>query len=162
MSGACYPTAPPSIPLQNSPEHRLKRLVLGLIVASTSVTAADLAGQWTLNMDRDFRGNPAVPVECTFERQRTDLTVKCGTANGIGEMKGEVRGRKVKWGLEMTGIPPVLEDRLVLTYSGELNDSETTVKGTWRLTSSVLDEKGTFEATKKREAHQEPRGRPVR
>ena len=44
----------------------------------------------------------------------------------------------------------MLEDRLILSYSGELNVSGTTVKGMWRLTSSVLDGKGTFEASKKR------------
>ena len=140
----------PAFRSHNRPEHRLRQLVLCLIVSpSTSMTSADLAGQWTLKMDRDFRGNPSVPVECTFEQQRTELTVKCGTANATGEMKGQVRGRSVTWGLEKTGIPPIVEDRLILTYSGELNNSGTTVTGVWRLTSSVLDEKGTFEATKK-------------
>ncbi len=128
----------------------MKRFVLGLLVAgSTSVTAADLSGQWTFKMDRDFRGNPGVPVECTFKHERTQLVVKCETGNGTGELKGEVRGRKVTWGFERTGIPPMLEDRLVLTYSGEMNQSATMVKGTWRLTSSVLNEKGTFEATRR-------------
>ncbi len=106
----------PAFRSHDRPEHRLRQLVLCLIVStSTSMTSADLAWQWTLKMDRDFRGNPSVPVECTFEQQRTELTVKCGTANATGEMKGQVRGRSVTWGLEKTGIPPIVEDRLILT-----------------------------------------------
>ena len=51
--------------------------------------------------------------------------------------------------IEKTGIPPNLHDRLVLTYTGRLSESGSALNGTWRLTSSVLDEKGTFQANKK-------------
>ena len=127
----------------------MKRFVIGLVLAgSTSATPTDLSGAWTLKMDRDFRGNPGAPVECTFRQQSTQLVVKCGTSRA-GELKGEVRRGKVTWGFEKTGLPPLFEDRLVLSYSGEMNVFGTRVKGTWRLTSSVLDETGTFEASRR-------------
>ena len=74
------------------------------------------------------------------------LTVKCGTGT---EMKGTVRGRKVTWGFEKTGMPPMTEDRVVVTYTAEVSESGTELKGTWRLTSGVSDEKGNVEAKKK-------------
>ena len=75
------------------------------IAGCTSITAADdISGQWTVKMERDPRGNPGRPVDCSFKQQGTELTVKCTAA---GEMKGTVRGRKVTWGFELTGIPPM-------------------------------------------------------
>lgn len=43
--------------------------------------------------DRDFRGNPGVPVECTFKQQRDEFTVTCGASGGA--MKGRLSGRNV-------------------------------------------------------------------
>ena len=43
----------------------------------------------------------------------------------------------------------MVEDRLVLTYTAEVNDSGTEASGTWRLRSSVLDKAGSFRATRK-------------
>jgi hypothetical protein len=126
------------------------QFVLGLVLlisslACTSITAAaDVSGQWVLKQDRDFRGNAAMPVDCTLTQQGSELTFKFN--QGRAEFKGQVRGRKVSWRYEMTGISPMTEDRLVLTYSGELNASGTKIDGTWRLISSVFDEKGNFVA----------------
>jgi hypothetical protein len=105
----------------------------------------DVSGRWNLKKDPDYRGNPGPWVECIFKQQNERLTVKCGTG---GEMQGQVHGRTVTWGFAKTGIPPVLEDRLVATHTAELNESATALRGTWRLTSSVLNEKGTFQAKK--------------
>ena len=128
----------------------MKHVVLGVFVGiagSVPVQAdAGLSGKWLVKQDRDFRGNPGVSVECTFRQNGTSLTVRCGSG---AEMKGEVRGRKVTWGFEKTGIPPVLSDRVVLRYVAETNTSATAFKGTWTLKSPVLDERSTFEATKK-------------
>jgi len=126
----------------------MKHLVLLLlvIVPTGCTSVADASGQWTLTQDRDFRGNSGIPVKCTVNQQHTDLTITCGTGR---EMKGRMRGRDLTFGTEITGIPPVVEDRLVLAYSGEIGESGTNIKGDWRLTSSVLDLKGTFAAEKK-------------
>jgi hypothetical protein len=130
----------------------MKGFVPGLLVVlfagCTSITAADdLSGQWIFKLERDPRGNPGVPVECTITQRRTELTLQCGSGESI---RGEVRGRNVTWRREKTGIPPMVEDRLVVTYTGELNDSGTKIKGVFRAVSSVLDFKTDFEAHKKK------------
>ena len=122
-------------------------LVVVLVASSLSIAVEDVSGQWTLRMDPDFRGNPGPPVECTFKQKGTELTVKCGSG---AEMKGTVRGRTVTWGYEKTGIPPMTEDRLVVTHTTEINDSGTELKGTWRVTSGVMDKSGKVGAKKRR------------
>ena len=128
----------------------MKRFALSLLVAVSAgchATAAteDVSGRWVVKQDRDFHGNPGISVECTFKQDRTDLTVQCG--NGT-EMRGQLRGHKLSWGGERTGAHPMPQDRIVLIYRGEIGEGGRTMKGTWSLTSSVLDEKGTFEAHK--------------
>jgi hypothetical protein len=139
----CYTVFPPQLNVRSSPPGvKVKHFLLSLLFISsascTSIDAAeDVSGPWILQMERDFRDNPGPPVECTFKQRRSQLTVKCGT--GV-EMKGEVSGHKLTWGIETT----VDGDRLVLTYSGDLNTSGTKVKGIWRIKSSTLDKKGNF------------------
>jgi hypothetical protein len=108
--------------------------------------SSNVSGHWIFKADRDFRGNAAVPVECSLAQLRSELTVTCGTGT---EMKGKVSGRELTWGFEKSGIPPMTDDVVVLAYTAEINEAGTGLKGTWRLTSSVLDEKGEFEAHKK-------------
>lgn len=132
----------------------LKRLALILLFTlpsgCTPITAStDVSGLWVLKQEKDFRGNPSPPVECTFKQQGGALTVKCGNGNVL---KGKVRGRNVTWGFEKTGIPPMIEDRLVLVYTAELNESATALKGAWHLFSEVVDEKGPFEAQKRQQS----------
>jgi hypothetical protein len=131
----------------------MKLLLLGWIVISSascaSVTAiTDLSGKWLIKQDRDLRGNPGVAVECTFTQERATLTVRCGDAGNSAGMKGEIRDRIVTWGLEKTGIAPVTDDRLTLVYRAEIDEAGTKMNGVWRLTSSVLNEKGNFEAVR--------------
>lgn len=83
-----------------------------LSAGCTSVTAApDISGIWTLKMDRDFRGDADMSVDCTVQQRQNALTVRCG--RGV-EMDGE--GRGVSWSHEeMVRVPPMTtEDRLVL------------------------------------------------
>jgi hypothetical protein len=51
----------------------------------------------------------------------------------------------------MTDIPPIVQDHVILTYSGRLNRTRDTIEGTWSVRSrlSGLDESGTFEAKRK-------------
>jgi hypothetical protein len=57
----------------------------------------------------------------------------------------------VTWGIDMTNLPPVVTDHLILTYSGELNGARDTITGKVTVKSrwSGLDESGTFEAKRK-------------
>jgi hypothetical protein len=124
-------------------------ILFGLIVLSgTSVSQRDLSGRWVVIQDRDFSGNRGTPAECTFTQQRDVLSVRCSAA---GHLTGQVKGSQVAWSADMTNIPPVLTDHVILTYSGEVSRSSDTITGTWALKSrrSGLDEYGTFEATRK-------------
>lgn len=109
---------------------------------SVGATPTDVSGQWILQMERDFRDNPGPPVECTFKQRRNQLAVKCGT--GV-EMNGEISGRKLSWGFEIA----VDDDRVTVSYIGELNTSGTSLTGTWQLRSSTLDKTGSFNAHRK-------------
>jgi len=117
-------------------------------VACTSPPAApaDLSGQWTLTMDPDFKGSRSV-VECDLQQQGEEFTIKCG-ATGL-EMKGKVTGSKATWSFAGSGAYPMPQDRVVLTYTGDVDDSGASLTGTWRVTSSVVNESGRFEAKKK-------------
>jgi len=128
----------------------MKRFVLSVLVAVSAGcygTAAveDVSGRWALKQDRDFWGNAGTAVECTFKQNGTDLTVQCG---GGTEMNGQWRRGRLSWGGVKTGAHPMPQDRIVLTYTAELSERGRTMTGTWKLTSSVLNEKGTFEAHK--------------
>jgi hypothetical protein len=124
------------------------RLLLGVLVAISagSPVPKDVTGSWMFKMNPDFRGNPGILVECKFSQRQAALTVRCGETGG--EMKGTVRDGKLTWGFEKTGIPPVVQDRLVVTYIGEQTEPDRIV-GTWLLVSGFLDKKGEFEATRK-------------
>ena len=106
------------------------------VLIGDSMAAPNVSGRWILKMEPDFRGNPGIPVECIFKQREAALTVKCGTG---GEMKGEVRERELIWGFEKTGILPMLEDRVVVTYRAEVKDSASikVIKGTVKRPASV-------------------------
>ena len=125
----------------------LLALLLAAACTSRAAAPADLSGQWTLTMDPDFKGGRTV-VECDLKQQGDEFTIKCGATGQ--EMKGKVSGSKVTWGFTGSGAHPMPQDRIVLTYSADANDAGAVLTGTWRLTSSVVNEKGRFEATRKR------------
>jgi hypothetical protein len=138
------------------PELRMRSLVLACFslvsVGCNAVNAApEVSGQWIVKQERDFRGNPGVPYECTFKQQRGELTVKCGTDPKAGEFKGQVRGRTMTWKLAKDIFDGVATDRIVATYSADLEESGTRANGIWTLTSSILNERGSFVAHRKGE-----------
>ena len=71
--------------------------------------------------------------------------------NSAVQMTGQVHGMQVTWSVDMTDIPPVNQDHVILMYSGALNGARDTIEGKWSLRSrlSGLDESGTFEAKRK-------------
>jgi hypothetical protein len=97
-------------------------------------------------MDPDFKGGRSV-VECDLKQAGEAFTIKCGATGE--EMQGTVSGAKATWSFSRTGVHPLPADRLVLTYTGAVSDAGASLKGTWRLTSSVVNEKGNFEARRK-------------
>ena len=123
-------------------------LALLFTVSCTSLPAApvDLSGQWTLTMEPDFKGGQQ-RVECVLQQQGEEFTIKCGASGE--EMKGRVSGSSVTWSFSKTGVHPMPQDRLVLSCDASLRDAGTSLKGTWRLMSSVVNEKGNFEMRRK-------------
>lgn len=119
-----------------------KMLAVLVVMSAAGISAApNLTGTWSITMDPDFRGNPAV-IECTVRQQRAALTVKCG--DGV-EMKGELQGRKATW-----RTPPMTENQIVATYIADTNVAGTTLEGRWTLVGGVLNEKGKFRGKKRR------------
>lgn len=116
-------------------------VVLGVLMAvSTPVIATDLTGQWSLQLRPDFSGHDDA-VGCSFLQEKEKLTLNCGDGPNI---TGEVKGRNVTFHF-VTGP----NNDAVATYTGELDRRETTIAGTWRLTSNNQGPReGKFLATK--------------
>jgi len=130
--------------------HRLFWLLLVLSAGCSSKAATqDLSGQWSFEVQRNPEvGNSGAAVECTVRQRKSKLTLKC--AGSGDEVPGELNGRNVVFRLEKTGIPPMVEDVVVATHTGELNESGTRITGVLTIVSSVLDVKMRFVAEKLR------------
>jgi hypothetical protein len=105
-----------------------------LLLSATSVSQRDISGRWVVSQDRDFRGNRGKPADCAFTHQHDALTVRCSAA---GAMTGQVHGTQVTWSVDMTNIPPVVNDHVILTHSGALNGARDTIDGKWSLRSRL-------------------------
>lgn len=104
------------------------------------LTAADLSGAWTLNLDPDFGGNPD-SVECTFKQDGNHLNIQCGSGSPI---TGEVDGQKVTF-----QFPTGQHNELTATFVGDLDQSAKMMKGTWHLVdANKKDVMGRFDAKK--------------
>ena len=100
-----------------------------------SVSAAvDVTGAWTLELDPDFGGNRGTTQDCTFKQEGRRLTGSCG---GHAAIAGEVNRRKVTFKVK-TGR----QNEFTATFTGNLNEPATTIKGKWRLEGN----EGNFEA----------------
>jgi hypothetical protein len=124
-------------------------VLFGIVLLSASPSnQQNISGRWVVTQDRDFRGNRGRPADCAFTQRRQALTVRCSAA---GQMTGQVNGTHVTWSIDMTDIPPVVKDHVILTYSGALNGAGDTIEGSWTLRSrqSEIDERGTFQARRK-------------
>ena len=54
-----------------------KSMAALLAVLGTTLSAADLSGRWTLNLDPDFTGNPDT-LYCTLKQTGEELVLECG------------------------------------------------------------------------------------
>lgn len=117
----------------------LARLTLSALIVLSLLAATDLTGQWSLELKPDFSGNDA-NIGCSFLQKDDKLTINCGAGPNIA---GEVHGRAVTFVIK-TGR----SDEFSVTFSGELDQKETTIDGTWKLTDNVGTRQGKFTATK--------------
>jgi hypothetical protein len=102
---------------------------------------SDLSGEWTLTMDRDFRGNRAVS-DCQIKQHDDKLSVRC---SGAAEMAGTVKDGRVVWGFSA----PAGEKYPAATWTGTVAPSRNAIDGTWHLSIVGGDLDGKFSATKK-------------
>src|SRR5712692_8984371 len=111
-----------------------KPLLTLLLIASLgpALAAADVTGDWELELNPDFGGVDDV-VACTFKQDGEKLTANCG---GGPNILGEVQGQTVIFVVK-TGT----KQEYAATFTGELDQRATTITGAWTLT----DENGKRE-----------------
>jgi hypothetical protein len=101
----------------------------------TLAAAANLTGQWSLDLMPDFGGNND-NVGCSFRQDGEKLTLNCGAGPNI---IGEVQGRKVT-----LRVPTGDKNELVGILVGELDEREATISGTWKLANDRGPTEGKF------------------
>jgi hypothetical protein len=110
--------------------------VLCVVLACwTPAAAANLTGQWSLELMPDFGGNDD-NVGCSFRQDGEKLTLNCGAGPNI---TGEVQGRKIT-----LRVPTGGKNELVATLVGELDERETAISGTWTLANDRGPREGRF------------------
>jgi hypothetical protein len=110
-----------------------------LLAAWTPVAAADLTGQWTLDLMPDFSGHNDT-LRCSFLQDGEKLTNDCGAGPNIG---GELQGQKVTF-----RVPTGRSGEFTAVFVGTLDTREITISGTWELADRDSTRQGKFTATK--------------
>jgi hypothetical protein len=111
---------------------------------ATTVAAADLTGSWTL----EFRTGDSANVytgECAFAQEGERLQGSCGSGQTTpvpvtGSIKGNTATFQFRTGLDAG---------YTATFSGQLDASETSMKGKWQFVDQQGNKgDGTFTASK--------------
>ncbi len=110
-----------------------------LLASSTPVAAADLAGQWSLDLEPDFSGQKDT-LSCSFVQDGEKLTINCGAGPNI---RGEAQGRTVTF-----RVPTGRSSEFTAVFSGTLDTHENTISGTWELMDRDGRRQGKFTATR--------------
>jgi hypothetical protein len=118
---------------------KLVSLAAFVFAVSVVVTAADLSGAWTLELNPDCGGHQDA-VECTFKQNGPKLTIACA---GGPPLSGEVDRSRVTF-----SIPTGRNNELTALFTGELDQREVTITGTWQLTDDAGRRNGKFTARK--------------
>jgi hypothetical protein len=116
----------------------MKRLILMLYaVASLTATlsAADITGEWELELKPDFGGTDDVRG-CSFQQQDEKLAANCG---GGPNIFGDVRGHAVTFVVK-TGP----KQEYAATFTGTLDQKATTISGVWTITDQSGKREGKF------------------
>jgi hypothetical protein len=110
-------------------------VLCALLACSPPLAAANLTGQWSLELMPDFGGNND-SVGCSFRQDGDKLTLNCGAGPSI---TGEVQGRKIT-----LRVPTGDKNELVAILVGELGEREATISGTWKLANDRGPSEGKF------------------
>lgn len=127
-----------------SPGTLAASVTLALILGAT-LDAADISGAWGLEFTRT--GRPELyQGECSLKQEGDRLSGSCLSGfENIVPVVGSVKGATVTFRYT-AGIDSGSE----LTFSGQLDEKETFIKGTWRFVDPQGNEGGgAFTATKR-------------
>src|SRR5262245_46082259 len=116
----------------------MRRLPLAsflVLALCSSVTAADLSGRWSLDLIPDFGGENDT-IACALIQDGARLILNCG--GGVNS-SGQIRDRTITW-QEKTG----LKNEFTATFSGQLDERETTISGSWHLKDNRGAREGKF------------------
>ena len=114
-------------------------------VLLTSVAAADLSGSWALEFQRS--GSQEIyQGDCSFNQEGDRLSGSCIAGfESLVPVRGRVTGRSVTFDFTTR-----IDSGSTLTFSGQLDEQETSLKGTWRFVDPDGNKgDGTFTATKR-------------
>ncbi|HSM77165.1 MAG TPA: hypothetical protein VLT57_06060 [Bryobacteraceae bacterium] len=119
----------------------MMKWILLMALASASLSAADLSGVWSADVDLDAGSGTA-----TFEFKQAGNTLTGSYSGQLGDAKitGAVDGQKVEWSFEASPQG----DPIQVTYSGTLSD-DGTISGKCQYGSLGS---GTFKAARKKTA----------
>ena len=117
--------------------------ILSVFVASLG--AADLTGSWTLEFQTDNSTN-LYTGECAFKQEGDRLTGSCGSGQSTPvPVTGSVKGSSAMFQFR-TG----LDAGFTASFSGQLDEQETSMKGSWRFVDQEGNKgEGQFTATKR-------------
>jgi hypothetical protein len=116
-----------------------------LPLAAAGLSAANLAGTWALEFQRDAN-SPLYAAECSLTQEGNRLSGSCLSGwESVQPIRGTVDGENVSFRLTIG-----TDGEVVASFAGKLDARETSITGTWRF----VDEKGntgdgTFTAAKR-------------
>jgi hypothetical protein len=123
---------------------KLTTFALVLLLCSAA-EAADLSGTWALEFEQD-KNSPLYQADCSFKQEGAQLSGSCLSGfESIVTVRGNVQPPAVTFQFR-TGT----DSGTQTTFSGRLDDQETSIKGTFRFVDAKGNTgQGTFTATRK-------------
>ena len=116
-----------------------------MLLLTTAVVAADLSGTWALEFKRNDN-DQLYQGDCSFGQEGDRLSGSCIQGfESLVPVRGRVVGSNVTFEFT-TGI----DSGSTLNFSGQLDEKETAMKGTWRFVDQKGNKgEGTFTASKR-------------
>ena len=101
---------------------RIFSIILALLVSSVAAFAADIGGDWTLNIDSP---QGALEVTLTLKQDGDKLTGKVSSQMGDADITGSIKDNDLTWKMSFDGGGQAME----LTYTAKV-DSDGKMSGT--------------------------------
>jgi hypothetical protein len=115
-----------------------------LLLEGAGLSAADLTGTWALEFQRDAN-SPLYAAECSLVQEANRLSGSCLSGfESVQPVRGTIDGKSVSFRLTLDP-----DGEVVLSFSGTLDDRETSIAGAWRSDQKGNTGDGTFTAKKR-------------